>query len=171
MGVRSILGSLVITAGLLGAAGFAAPAQPPAAEPARPEPPPAQATPAPAAPAPSQPDAPVGRKVLPSGVEIEDLKVGDGVECKPGWAVVMHYRGTFKADGTEFDSSFKRGEPLVIPLTRLIRGWQEGVPGMKVGGKRRLTIPYAMAYGEQGRPPTIPPKADLVFEVELVGVK
>ncbi|MBX3359131.1 MAG: FKBP-type peptidyl-prolyl cis-trans isomerase [Phycisphaeraceae bacterium] len=108
------------------------------------------------------------KKTLPSGLEIEDLKVGEGAECKPGAAVVAHYKGTLKSDGTEFDSSYKRNEPIPFPLGGVIKGWQEGVPGMRIGGKRKLVIPYQLAYGEAGMPPVIPPKADLVFEIELV---
>ncbi|MGE3107226.1 MAG: FKBP-type peptidyl-prolyl cis-trans isomerase [Phycisphaerales bacterium] len=101
-------------------------------------------------------------------VVIEDLQVGTGAECKPGTIVNAHYRGTFKSSGEEFDSSYSRGSPATFPLANVIKGWTEGVPGMKVGGKRKLTIPYQFAYGEKGRAPKIPEKADLVFEIELV---
>ncbi len=101
---------------------------------------------------------------------IEDDVVGSGVHCPAGAVVRVHYRGTLM-DGTEFDSSYKRGQPIEFPLTNLIKGWQEGIPGMKVGGKRKLTIPYQMGYGAHGSPPTIPPKADLIFEIELLGVR
>ncbi len=101
---------------------------------------------------------------------IEDTTVGDGAECPPGAIVNVHYRGTLM-DGTEFDSSYSRGQPIEFPLNNLIQGWQEGIPGMKVGGKRTLTVPYPKAYGERGAPPSIPPKADLIFEIELLGVK
>lgn len=100
----------------------------------------------------------------------EDLTTGDGDLCPAGATVTVHYRGTLM-DGTEFDSSYARGQPVEFPLDNLIQGWQEGIPGMKVGGKRRLTIPWAKAYGEHGSPPAIPPKADLIFEIELMGVK
>jgi FKBP-type peptidyl-prolyl cis-trans isomerase len=85
----------------------------------------------------------------------------------------VHYKGTFKKDGKTFDSSYDRGEPIEFKLAEgmLIKGWTEGIPGMRVGGKRKLSIPYAMAYGEHGRPPAIPAKADLNFEVELLDVK
>jgi FKBP-type peptidyl-prolyl cis-trans isomerase len=87
--------------------------------------------------------------------------------------VKVHYRGTLKPEqgGTEFDSSYKRNEPISFRLADLIQGWQIGIPGMKVGGKRKLTIPWKMAYGERGSPPAIPAKADLIFEIELLGVK
>jgi len=101
---------------------------------------------------------------------IEDTLVGDGPECAPGATVKVHYRGTLM-DGTEFDSSYGRGQPVEFPLANLIKGWQEGIPGMKVGGKRMLTIPYAMGYGVHGSPPAIPAKADLKFEIELLGVR
>lgn len=101
---------------------------------------------------------------------IEDLVVGTGAECKPGATVKVHYRGSL-LDGTEFDSSYKRGQPIEFALEDLIVGWQEGIPGMRVGGKRKLTVPWAKAYGAQGKPPRIPPKSDLVFEIELLGTK
>ena len=104
-----------------------------------------------------------------SEIIIEDLTVGDGEECPPGATVNVHYTGTLM-DGTKFDSSHDRGEPITFPLGNLIQGWQEGIPGMKVGGKRKLTIPYAKAYGEQGHPPAIPARSDLIFEIDLLGV-
>lgn len=108
-------------------------------------------------------------KKLDSGVIVEDLKLGEGAEVKPGATVTINYHGTLKDGGAMFDTT--RGkQPATFPLNRLIRGWQQGVPGMKPGGIRRLTIPYAQAYGENGRPPVIPAKADLVFIIELIGV-
>lgn len=101
---------------------------------------------------------------------IEDITTGDGQECPRGATVEVHYKGTLM-DGTKFDSSYDRDESIVFPLDNLIQGWQEGIPGMKVGGKRKLTVPYTKAYGERGIPGAIPPKADLVFEIELLGVK
>lgn len=101
---------------------------------------------------------------------IDDTTIGDGKECPPGATVKVHYRGTLM-DGTEFDSSYARGQPIEFPLNNLIQGWKEGIPGMKVGGKRTLTIPYAKAYGERGAPPSIPPRADLIFDIELLGVR
>lgn len=102
-------------------------------------------------------------------LQINDTHVGDGPECPAGATVKVHYRGTL-LDGTEFDSSYKRGEPIEFPLNNLIQGWQEGIPGMKVGGKRELLIPWSKAYGERGAPPAIPARADLKFEIELLGV-
>lgn len=101
---------------------------------------------------------------------IEDLTVGSGAECKPSAKVKVHYRGTLM-DGTEFDSSYGRGQPIEFPLDNLIEAWQKGIPGMKVGGKRRLMVPYSMGYGLRGSPPAIPPKADLIFDIELLGVR
>jgi FKBP-type peptidyl-prolyl cis-trans isomerase len=112
-------------------------------------------------------------KKLDSGLEITDVKVGSGKEAKLGSRITVHYRGTLK-DGTEFDSSYKRGEPATFPLKEgsLIKGWIDGIPGMKVGGKRKLSIPWKLAYGERGTPDgTIPPKSDLLFEVELKDVE
>jgi peptidylprolyl isomerase len=110
-----------------------------------------------------------GPVTRPDGLKIEDIVVGTGKVCTPQSTVVMNYKGTFP-DGREFQSN-PPGDPLVYPLSRLIKGWQEGVPGMKVGGKRKLYIPWQLAYGEMGSPPDIPPKADLVFEIELLDVK
>jgi peptidylprolyl isomerase len=105
-------------------------------------------------------------------LEITDLKVGTGKEVKPGDKVVMNYRGTL-TDGKEFDSSYKRNQPFetIIGTGQVIKGWDQGIPGMKVGGKRRLVIPSDLAYGKQGVPPTILPDATLIFEVELLSIK
>lgn len=163
----------VFAAALILACAPAFAAQPPAETPAPPQPPsgqPAMTMPT-APPAPAAvpvPDLPIVKKAeLEGGLIIEDMKIGEGAEVKEHGCVVAHYHGTLKADGKEFDSSFKRGEPAAFPLDGVIPGWQKGVPGMKVGGIRKLTIPYAMAYGEAGRPPTIPEKSDLVFVIEL----
>jgi len=104
-------------------------------------------------------------------LKIEDLKEGSGAEAKAGTTVSVHYTGTL-LNGTKFDSSVDRGEPFKFPLGggRVIQGWDKGLVGMKVGGKRKLTIPSAMAYGEAGAPPVIPPNSALVFEVELLEV-
>ncbi len=110
------------------------------------------------------------RQELPGGLVVEDVEVGEGAECPSGATVRVHYKGTL-TDGRQFDSSYDRGEPIEFPLPNLIQGWQEGIPGMRVGGKRRLEIPYRMGYGERGAPPSIPPRADLVFEIELLAVK
>ncbi|MBD8893262.1 FKBP-type peptidyl-prolyl cis-trans isomerase [Roseibium litorale] len=105
-------------------------------------------------------------------LKITDLKVGDGAEAVAGQMVTVHYTG-WLMDGTKFDSSVDRGEPFSFPLGagRVIRGWDEGVAGMKVGGKRELIIPPQMGYGSRGAGGVIPPNATLKFEVELLGVK
>lgn len=104
-------------------------------------------------------------------LQIEDLRVGDGEEAKAGANVTVHYVGTL-TDGKKFDSSRDRGQGFVFRLGagKVIKGWDQGVAGMKVGGLRRLTIPPSLGYGERGFPPVIPPASTLVFEVELLGV-
>ena len=104
-------------------------------------------------------------------LQVTDLKVGDGEEVKPGATVTAHYTGAIAKDGTIFQSSHDTGEPVEFPLTSVIAGWTEGVPGMKVGGKRRLLIPAAKAYGEQSPSAEIPPNSDMVFDIEMVSVK
>jgi len=107
-----------------------------------------------------------GWKKQASGLEIWDLKEGTGDAIKPGDTVTVHYTG-WLLDGTVFDSSKKRGQPATFPLARVIKGWQEGIPGLKPGGVRRLKIPAALGYGAAGAPGTIPPNATLIFEVEM----
>jgi peptidylprolyl isomerase len=101
-----------------------------------------------------------------------DLVVGKGAAAKSGDTVSVHYVGTL-ADGTKFDSSRDRGQPFVFTLGKgqVIRGWDQGVVGMKVGGKRKLVIPPALAYGDHGMGGAIPPNSTLTFEVELMDVK
>ncbi|MBX3380738.1 MAG: FKBP-type peptidyl-prolyl cis-trans isomerase [Phycisphaeraceae bacterium] len=106
----------------------------------------------------------------PGGVEIEEITLGDGDVASLDSIVIVHYHGTLKSSGKVFDST-QGGSPIEFPLEDLIKGWQEGIPGMKIGGKRKLTIPWGLAYGAAGAPPDIPPKADLVFEIELVDLK
>jgi FKBP-type peptidyl-prolyl cis-trans isomerase FkpA len=112
-------------------------------------------------------------KKTPSGLIIEDLKEGTGDAAKKGDSVEVHYTGWLKKDGTKFDSSLDRKKPFTFPLGagKVIKGWDEGVEGMKVGGKRKLTIPPDLGYGKKGFGDTIPPDATLVFEVELLKVK
>jgi FKBP-type peptidyl-prolyl cis-trans isomerase len=104
-------------------------------------------------------------------LKIEDLKVGTGAEAVAGKQVTVHYVGTL-TDGSKFDSSRDRGKGFSFSLGagQVIQGWDQGVAGMKIGGVRRLTIPSDLGYGDRGFPPVIPPRATLVFEVELLAV-
>lgn len=103
---------------------------------------------------------------------VEELVVGTGAEATPGKGVTVHYTG-WLLDGSKFDSSVDRGEPFQFPLGggRVIQGWDRGVAGMRVGGRRKLTIPASLGYGARGAPPRIPGGATLVFEVELLAVR
>jgi FKBP-type peptidyl-prolyl cis-trans isomerase FkpA len=107
-----------------------------------------------------------------SGLGIHDLLLGQGEEAEAGRTVAVHYTG-WLTDGSEFDSSRRRGEVLVFALgqRQVIDGWDEGVSGMKVGGRRKLVIPPALGYGASGAGNVIPPNATLVFDVELCGVR
>ena len=107
----------------------------------------------------------------PSGLIIEELVLGDGTEAVSGKRVSVHYTG-WLTNGSKFDSSVDRNEPFEFGLGRgqVIRGWDEGVAGMKIGGKRKLTFPADLGYGAYGAGGVIPPNATLVFEVELLGV-
>jgi len=107
-------------------------------------------------------------KKLESGLEIWDVKEGKGDAVKADATVTVHYIG-WLTNGKEFDSSIG-GKPVSFPLNRVIKGWTDGIPGMKPGGVRRLYIPAAMGYGERGAPPKIPGGTDLVFEIELVEI-
>ena len=111
---------------------------------------------------------------MTSGLKYQDMVVGSGAEATPGRRVSVHYTGWLQSDGTKFDSSVDRGTPFDFTLGRgeVIQGWDQGVAGMKVGGKRKLTIPANLGYGAQGTPGgPIPPNATLVFDVELLGVQ
>jgi FKBP-type peptidyl-prolyl cis-trans isomerase len=105
-------------------------------------------------------------------LQYDDLKVGTGAEAKAGQTVSVHYTG-WLTDGKKFDSSVDRGQPFEFPLGmgRVIKGWDEGVQGMKIGGKRKLTIPASLGYGARGAGGVIPPNATLIFDVELLGVR
>ena len=107
---------------------------------------------------------------LPSGLQYEVLKEGNGKKPSAKDTVVCHYEGTL-IDGTVFDSSYKRGEPATFPLQQVIAGWTEGVQLMQEGAKYRFYIPYRLAYGEGGAGAQIPPFAALIFDVELIEVK
>ena len=111
-------------------------------------------------------------QTLENGLQIEDTQVGTGQEIKPGDFVTMHYTGRLE-DGTIFDSSVERNQPFEfqVGVGQVIQGWDQGVPGMKIGGQRTLTIPSDLAYGEQGVPGTIPGGATLIFDVEALDVQ
>ena len=110
-------------------------------------------------------------KTEATDLKVEDTKVGEGEEVESGDTIVIHYKGTL-TDGTKFDSSYDRGEPYEtqIGVGQVIQGWDLGVVGMKIGGKRKLTIPPSLGYGEQGSG-AIPPNSTLIFEVELIDIK
>lgn len=103
-------------------------------------------------------------------LKIEDIKVGEGTAATENSTITAHYTGALVATGKIFQSSKDTGQPFTSPLSGLINGWKAGIPGMKTGGIRRLTIPSAQAYGEKGSG-TIPPNSDLVFDIELIEVK
>jgi FKBP-type peptidyl-prolyl cis-trans isomerase FkpA len=107
-----------------------------------------------------------------SGLRYQDVTVGGGEEATAGRTAVVHYTG-WLPDGKKFDSSRDRGEPFSFPLGagQVIPGWDQGVAGMKVGGRRKLVIPSELGYGAQGAPPDIPPNSTLVFDVELLGLQ
>ncbi len=111
-------------------------------------------------------------RITDSGLKVEELVEGDGAVAAAGQQVVVHYTG-WLTDGRKFDSSHDRAEPFDFALGRghVIRGWDEGVAGMKVGGRRRLTIPPQLGYGARGAGGVIPPNATLVFEVELLEIR
>ena len=111
-----------------------------------------------------------GAVVTPSGLVYRSLKDGNGASPTASDKVTVHYKGTFP-DGREFDSSYKRGQPIDFPLNRVIACWTEGVQRMKVGGKAKLTCPPEIAYGARGAGNAVPPNATLLFEVELLGIQ
>jgi peptidylprolyl isomerase len=109
----------------------------------------------------------------PTELESTDIVEGDGAEATPGSEVTVQYVGVLFEDGTEFDASWDRGEPFTFQLGSgsVIPGWDQGVAGMKVGGRRELVIPSDLAYGPQGQPPDIPPDSALVFVIDLLDVQ
>ncbi|MBV8218003.1 MAG: FKBP-type peptidyl-prolyl cis-trans isomerase [Solirubrobacterales bacterium] len=108
----------------------------------------------------------------PTKLVTKDLVTGTGQTAKAGDTVTVNYIGELYKNGKEFDSSWSRNQPFTTPLTNgsVIPGWVQGIPGMKVGGRRELIIPASLAYGAQGSPPTIPPNSPLVFVVDLLSV-
>jgi hypothetical protein len=110
-------------------------------------------------------------RMLPNGLEVIDLTVGTGATAQSGQSLTVQYTG-WLSNGKKFDSSRDRNQPFTFTVGKqqVIKGWDEGVPGMKVGGKRKLIIPPALGYGAKGAPPTIPPNAELVFEIELLAI-
>jgi peptidylprolyl isomerase len=109
----------------------------------------------------------------PAELQIEDLTVGGGDEAKPGQHVTVHYVGVAHSSGKEFDASYNRGEPFAFPLGggQVIQGWDQGVAGMRVGGRRKLTIPPSLGYGARGAGGVIKPNETLIFVVDLLGVR
>ncbi len=163
---RFTLCALLLTATLVTSVAGQTSRRRPARRPVRPKP---------TATTPAQPQKPTpdsAAVTTPTGLTYVITKRGTGRQPKAGETVVVHYTGTL-TDGTKFDSSRDRREPFTFTLGagEVIRGWDEGVAGMKVGGKRRLIIPPDLGYGAQGSPPTIPPNETLVFVVDLVGVR
>lgn len=117
----------------------------------------------------SKPEIDFPQGPAPTDLQIEDIVVGDGPEAQPGAGVEVHYVGVEYDTGEEFDSSWNRGQTIEFPLQGLIAGWQEGIPGMRVGGRRKLTIPPALAYGEAGAGHRLSGKT-LIFVIDLLGV-
>ena len=111
-----------------------------------------------------------GVKTLPSGLQYKVLAEGNGPQPKPTDQITVNYRGTL-LDGTEFDNSYKRGQPVTLPVNGVIKAWSEALPMMKTGAKWQLFVPADLAYGEQGAGRAIGPDSTLIFEVELVGIK
>ena len=119
---------------------------------------------------PSKPEIDFPDGPPPSDLVIEDIIVGDGAEAVPGANVEVHYVGVEYDTGEEFDSSWNRGESIEFPLRGLIQGWQDGIPGMKVGGRRQLTIPPAQAYGPTGGGHRLSGKT-LIFVIDLLATR
>jgi len=120
----------------------------------------------------SKPTVEVPKGPAPTHLVVKDLKTGDGAEAKSGDQVSVQYVGVLYDGGKQFDASWDRGQPFPFQLGsgQVIPGWDQGVAGMKVGGRRELIIPPNLAYGAQGQPPSIPPNSTLVFVIDLVSV-
>lgn len=114
---------------------------------------------------------PIGKKNTVPELEIIDISLGDGQEVVDGDTITAHYTGALATDGTIFESSKDSGNPATFGLNQVIDGWTQGVPGMKVGGIRRLVIPATLAYGQRRASAMIGPNSDLVFDIELIAVK
>jgi FKBP-type peptidyl-prolyl cis-trans isomerase len=114
---------------------------------------------------------PLGKKNKVATLEIIDIVTGDGQEVVDGDTITAHYTGALVSDGTIFESSLDSGNAATFGLNQVIDGWTQGVPGMKVGGKRRLVIPSELAYGQRRASAQIAPNSDLVFDIELIAVK
>ncbi|MEU2506554.1 FKBP-type peptidyl-prolyl cis-trans isomerase [Streptomyces sp. NPDC007863] len=121
---------------------------------------------------PTKPEVEVPEGDAPTELTVRDLVVGDGAEARPGTVVRVHYVGVTFATGKEFDASWDRGEPFKFALGggRVIKGWDRGVRGMKVGGRREIVVPPRLGYGKQSPSPLIPPGSTLVFVVDLLSV-
>jgi FKBP-type peptidyl-prolyl cis-trans isomerase len=119
---------------------------------------------------PLQDFTPLGKKNKVSELEIIDLSIGDGETVPADATITAHYTGALCADGTIFESSHDGGRPATFGLHQVIEGWTKGVPGMKVGGVRRLIIPSDMAYGQRRASSAIGPNSDLVFDIELIAL-
>jgi len=113
---------------------------------------------------------PLGKKGKVTELQVIDLKVGEGEEVPRDATITAHYTGALCTDGTIFESSHDSGRPATFGLNQVIDGWTEGVPGMKVGGTRRLVIPSELAYGQRRASSAIAPNSDLVFDIELIAV-
>jgi peptidylprolyl isomerase len=120
-----------------------------------------------------RPDVDAGAGAPPSDLVMEDITVGEGDEAQPGHTVTVHYVGVSHSTGKEFDASWNRGSPFNFPLGggKVIAGWDRGVAGMKVGGRRRLVIPPHLGYGDRGAGGVIKPGETLIFVVDLLGVR
>jgi peptidylprolyl isomerase len=120
-----------------------------------------------------KPAVDAGDGAPPADLVVEDITVGDGDEAQAGQTVTVHYVGVSHATGKEFDASWNRGQPFKFPLGggKVIAGWDQGVAGMKIGGRRKLTIPPHLAYGDRGAGGVIKPGETLIFVVDLLGLR